>query len=286
MRLARERPGELTLVALAPLTNLALALRLDPTLPSRIARLVVMGGAVNGRGNTERVPAEFNIGFDPEAAHVVFSAWPRVRSRRLGSVPSPHVRLRAVRGDARARRCARAFLRGDLAQDARVQPRARAARRRRGGRARDGGRARSRRSSRAPETRHVAIETAGALTRGATVVDWEDRLGPTAERAHRAGRRPGAVRGAGRLGAGRRTGARFAAPGGRDRGDLHRPRPRRLNMPLFSRPKAEPTHENRYPSELPAGRFPGHLERFLVPDAARRCPARTRSSGKTARNIR
>ena len=35
-----------------------------------------MGGAVNGRGNTHLVPAEFNIGFDPEAAHVVFSNWP------------------------------------------------------------------------------------------------------------------------------------------------------------------------------------------------------------------
>src|SRR6185437_16123649 len=76
LRLTRERPGELTLVALAPLTNLALALRLDPTLPQRVARLVVMGGAVTGHGNTGRIPAEFNIGFDPEAAHVVFEAFP------------------------------------------------------------------------------------------------------------------------------------------------------------------------------------------------------------------
>src|SRR3954471_11075722 len=77
VRIARERPGEVTLVALAPLTNLALALRLDPTLPTRIARLVVMGGAVTGRGNMPHQPAaEFNIGFDPEAAHVVFSSWP------------------------------------------------------------------------------------------------------------------------------------------------------------------------------------------------------------------
>ncbi|MEW5308227.1 MAG: hypothetical protein WDW38_000202 [Sanguina aurantia] len=76
LRLTRERPGELTLVALAPLTNLALALRLDPSLPERVARLVIMGGAVTGHGNTGRVPAEFNIGFDPEAAHVVFEAFP------------------------------------------------------------------------------------------------------------------------------------------------------------------------------------------------------------------
>ncbi len=52
LRLTRERPGEVTLVALAPLTNLALALKLDPTLPQRVKRLVVMGGAVTGHGNT------------------------------------------------------------------------------------------------------------------------------------------------------------------------------------------------------------------------------------------
>ncbi len=77
LRLSREHAGKLVIVAMAPLTNLALALRLDPALPSRVARLVVMGGAVTGRGNTS-VSAEFNIGFDPEAAHIVFSAWPRI----------------------------------------------------------------------------------------------------------------------------------------------------------------------------------------------------------------
>ncbi len=75
VRLAREHEGRLLLVTIAPLTNVALALRLDPELPRRIARLVVMGGAVNGRGNTS-VPAEFNVGFDPEAAHIVFEAFP------------------------------------------------------------------------------------------------------------------------------------------------------------------------------------------------------------------
>ncbi len=75
LRLSREYAGELTLVTLGPLTNLALALRLDPSLPERIPRLVVMGAAVTGLGNITP-SAEFNIYFDPEAAKVVFDAWP------------------------------------------------------------------------------------------------------------------------------------------------------------------------------------------------------------------
>ena len=65
------------LVALGPLTNIALALRLDPTLPQRVARLVVMGGAVTAHGNITPA-AEFNVAFDPEAAHVVFGAFPHL----------------------------------------------------------------------------------------------------------------------------------------------------------------------------------------------------------------
>ncbi len=76
LRLSHEHAGRLLLVALGPLTNLALALRLDPTLPQRVARLVVMGGAVTAHGNITPV-AEFNIGFDPEAAHVVLSGFPK-----------------------------------------------------------------------------------------------------------------------------------------------------------------------------------------------------------------
>lgn len=76
LRLSHEHAGRLLLVALGPLTNVALALRLDPTLPDRVARLVVMGGAVTGQGNMTPA-AEFNVFFDPEAAHVVFSAFPR-----------------------------------------------------------------------------------------------------------------------------------------------------------------------------------------------------------------
>lgn len=74
IREANNHAGKLLLVTLGPLTNLALALRLDPSLPSKIGRLVVMGGAVTGKGNTN-IAAEFNIGFDPEAAVVVFDSF-------------------------------------------------------------------------------------------------------------------------------------------------------------------------------------------------------------------
>lgn len=74
IRISHEHAGRLLLVALGPLTNVALALKLDPSLPSRVARLVVMGGAVNGRGNITPF-AEFNTHFDPEAAHLVFEAF-------------------------------------------------------------------------------------------------------------------------------------------------------------------------------------------------------------------
>jgi purine nucleosidase len=76
VRLSHAHAGRLVLVALGPLTNLALALKLDPTLPRRIDRLVVMGGAVTGHGNITPA-AEFNVYFDPEAAHIVFEAFER-----------------------------------------------------------------------------------------------------------------------------------------------------------------------------------------------------------------
>lgn len=71
---AREHPGELIGVATGPLTNLALALRREPSLPTLLKRLVIMGGAFEYRGNTTPV-AEWNISVDPEAAHQVFTVW-------------------------------------------------------------------------------------------------------------------------------------------------------------------------------------------------------------------
>ena len=65
-------PGEITLVATGPLTNIALAVRRQPELVSQVADFVIMGGSAT-RGNTTPA-AEFNIATDPEAAAVVFGA--------------------------------------------------------------------------------------------------------------------------------------------------------------------------------------------------------------------
>jgi purine nucleosidase len=78
IRLANENPGELILAAIGPLTNLAAALILDPDLPKKFKRLVIMGGAIYSKGNTSTVTAEFNIHADPEAASMVFDSWPMI----------------------------------------------------------------------------------------------------------------------------------------------------------------------------------------------------------------
>jgi inosine-uridine nucleoside N-ribohydrolase len=76
-RVVLDAPGEVTLVATGPLTNVAYAFELHPELPGLLAGLVLMGGAYGltpyGKGN--RTPfAEFNIWQDPEAAHIVFNS--------------------------------------------------------------------------------------------------------------------------------------------------------------------------------------------------------------------
>lgn len=65
-------PGSLTLVPTGPLTNIAMAMRKEPRIISRVKEVVLMGGGIH-RGNWSAV-AEFNIAVDPEAAHIVFDA--------------------------------------------------------------------------------------------------------------------------------------------------------------------------------------------------------------------
>ena len=176
LRLSHEHAGELVIASIAPLTNIALALRRDPGLPDRIAQLVVMGGAVTGRGNTHLVPAEFNIGFDPEAAHVVFSTWPQftlvdweltlrhgldfaMLERWLADSSAAGRFYGTISAKTRAwttqRGRPRLMVADALALAVLLQPDI----------------------IRHVEERHVGIELAGTLTRGATVVDWDRRLG-------------------------------------------------------------------------------------------------------------
>ncbi len=71
---ARRRPGEVTLVTLGPLTNLAVALAIEPGLPRLLRRWVAMGGAFRVPGNTTPV-SEWNVHCDPEAARIALGAW-------------------------------------------------------------------------------------------------------------------------------------------------------------------------------------------------------------------
>ncbi len=72
-RIIREimaAPGEVTLVAIAPLTNVALAIRREPRIVQAVREVIIMGGALRSDGNTTSL-AEFNFFVDPHAAYIV-----------------------------------------------------------------------------------------------------------------------------------------------------------------------------------------------------------------------
>ena len=173
LRLSHAHAGRLLLVALGPLTNVALALKLDPSLPQRVDRLVVMGGALTAHGNITAA-AEFNIAFDPEAAHLVFEAfgaaggfdlvdWEATLAHGLPHDQVVHwlqagtARATFYEAISRQTREWSADRRGDRWHSADALAMACAL---------------------APEgvveheTRPVAVELEGRHTRGATVVDW------------------------------------------------------------------------------------------------------------------
>lgn len=177
---ASRRPGGLNLLALGPLTNLALAIRLDPGFAARLQRVVVMGGAVHGRGNTPDLTAEFNIGFDPEAAAIVFRACPRIElvdwELTVASAPatamveswlaqdSPRARLmhtisRRTAEFVRAHRGERWPWADPLAAAVALDPACVQQR----------------------EWRRVEVMLSSGWTRGMTVVDWQDRSGLPAQ---------------------------------------------------------------------------------------------------------
>ncbi len=64
-------PGEITLVCIGPLTNVAVAIRKEPRLIQAVKEVIIMGGAIRHQGNTTPL-AEFNVYVDPHAAHMVY----------------------------------------------------------------------------------------------------------------------------------------------------------------------------------------------------------------------
>ena len=99
---SHRHAGELTLVTLGPLTNIALAVHRDPTIVERIPRVVIMGAAADHVGNVNPV-AEFNMWVDPHAVQVVldsglpleFVGWD-ISRRDAVIVPSLADELRAI----------------------------------------------------------------------------------------------------------------------------------------------------------------------------------------------
>lgn len=68
-----KHPGEISILGIGPLTNIAQAFITRPDLPSLVSKIVIMGGAITVPGNKNRV-AEFNIFVDPDAADIVFQS--------------------------------------------------------------------------------------------------------------------------------------------------------------------------------------------------------------------
>ena len=73
VRMVNDNPGQIDIVAIGPLTNIAMAVVKDPAFAENVRSLTVMGGSNNGRGNITAA-AEFNFYVDPEAADTVFSS--------------------------------------------------------------------------------------------------------------------------------------------------------------------------------------------------------------------
>ncbi len=181
IRLSKQYENELVLITLGPLTNIALALRLDPELPKRIKRVVLMGGAVTGKGNTS-IPAEFNIAFDPEAAKIVFDSFPMIEVVDWEAVLRHgflHTEFEAwlKQGDHRA-----AFY-DAISQKTRAWSEGKRGLHWHSADALAMALALAPQHAQALEKRYMTVETEGRLSRGATPVDWAQRSGKAANTA-------------------------------------------------------------------------------------------------------
>ena len=95
IRQVRAHPGQVTIYAAGPLTNIALAVALDPEFAALTRGIVFMGGSIRPQTTDPEFAAdprhEFNLWFDPEAAHIVLHAdWPRIDATTVDvSVKAP-----------------------------------------------------------------------------------------------------------------------------------------------------------------------------------------------------
>jgi purine nucleosidase len=180
VRRVLAEPGELTLVAIGPLTNVARALALDPAMAAAVREIVVMGGVYLGQTNVAAMPGEYNFWCDPDAAQAVMESGAVLRLVGLDVTR----RVRLSREDARRLaeggefgRVASVHTLGWIDFQERVKPREEIER---------GSCALHDPLAVAVVTRpdlvtwvdaHVAVETAGRFTRGVAVADllmWEN----------------------------------------------------------------------------------------------------------------
>jgi purine nucleosidase/pyrimidine-specific ribonucleoside hydrolase len=93
-------PGTLTIAALGPLTNIAEALAIDPSLPEKVAQLVIIGGSFGAtpyawsQATGDNPVSEWNVFVDPEAAHLVFNAGFRLLAVGLDVATHPRINFR------------------------------------------------------------------------------------------------------------------------------------------------------------------------------------------------
>ncbi len=168
-------PGQITILAIGPLTNIGLALRKEPRIAQLLGSLMIMGGVVRGPGQFHLPIAEHNIVCDPEAAQIVFSSGAPIQLVPLDVTTQVHIRaadvekIRAVDtpyhtaiADQVAfyppfgQRGGSTFLHDPLAAAVLIDP-----------------------SFVTMSPYHVAIETNGRLTSGATIVSAPSAKTPT-----------------------------------------------------------------------------------------------------------
>lgn len=99
-RIVRERPGEIVIIAIGPMTNLALAIQRDPSFAKNVGELVLMAGSATTYAQNITVVGDFNAYVDPEALDIVMRSGAKIRMVGLDQTS----KVMLTRGDAEALR--------------------------------------------------------------------------------------------------------------------------------------------------------------------------------------